>query len=78
MKKLTEEEQSYHDAFINHWAKVVSSWPTWQQDTFLPLMKAADIAHKHHVSIREFLSHAAGMYRGSDPMDLPPEKRGTS
>lgn len=52
----------------------IAALPKWQRETLRPLMRAAEIAHKHGVSLREFLEHAAGAYRGTDPADLPPKR----
>ena len=56
-------------------AAEIAAWSAWQRETLLPLMKAAKTAHRHHVSFHDFLEHAAGAYRGCDPMDLPQRAR---
>jgi hypothetical protein len=63
------------DEYIERLAAEIAAWPAWQRDSMRPLMKAADIAHKYHASLGEFLEYAAAVYRGTDPMDLPSPAR---
>ena len=64
------------EALIERLAKeVTETFEPWQIHLAPHLQMAAITAHNDHVSREEFLIFADTMWRGCDPMDLPPKKR---